>query len=149
MSTPHSMLSKMKNSGSGTEVGGVADAGGLQVGLAALGDRTRVAVIALAVGRFDHVAGDDQRRLVEEGVDVGGGGVGHQQHVGGLDALPAGDRGAVERMAVFELVHAEGGDRHANVLFLAARIGEAEVHELDFLVLDQLEYVLGGHELLS
>jgi hypothetical protein len=58
------------------EVGGVADAGGLQVGLGALGDRTRVAVVALAVGRLDHVAGDDQRGLVEERVDEGGSGSG-------------------------------------------------------------------------
>jgi hypothetical protein len=39
------------------EVGGVADAGGLQVGLGALGDGARVAIIGLAVGRLDHVAG--------------------------------------------------------------------------------------------
>jgi hypothetical protein len=147
----HAPLDAVENEelGFGTEVGRVADAGGLQVGLGALGDRTRVAVIALAVGRLDHVAGQDQGGFVEEGVDVGGGSVGHQLHVGGLDAFPAGDRGTVEGVAVFELVHAEGGNRHADVLFLAAGIGEAEVDELDFLLFHHLDNFLGGHELLS
>jgi hypothetical protein len=35
------------------------------------------------------------------------------------------------------------------VLFLAAGIGETEVDEFDFLLFDHLEYVLGGHGLLS
>ena len=67
----------------------------------------------------------------------------HQQHVGGLDALPAGDRGAVERVALLELVLVEVLHRHGDVLLLAARVGEAEVDELDLLVLDELQYVIG------
>jgi hypothetical protein len=90
-------------------------------------------------------SGQHQRGFVHEGVDVGGVGVRHQLHVGGLDALPAGDRGTVEGVAVFELFHAEVGDRHANVLFLAAGVGEAEVDKTDFLLFDHLDYVLGGH----
>jgi hypothetical protein len=39
----------------------------------------------------------------------------------------------------------EGGNRHADVLFLAAGVGEAEVNETDFLFFDHLDYVLGGH----
>jgi hypothetical protein len=89
------------------EVGGVAQAGGLQVGLGALGDGTRAAVVALAGVGLDDVAGQDEGGLIHEGVDVGGVRVRHQQHVGGLDALPAGDGGAVEGMAVLELVIVE------------------------------------------
>jgi hypothetical protein len=95
-----------------TEVGGVAQAGALHVGLGALGQRARIALVGLAVGRVDHVAGQDQRRLFEERVDVGGVRVGHQQHVGGFDALPAGDRRAVEGVARGELVFIEVRHRH-------------------------------------
>ena len=42
--------------GLGAEVGGVADAAALQVGLGALGERARVALVGLAVARLEHVA---------------------------------------------------------------------------------------------
>jgi hypothetical protein len=38
----------------------------------------------------------------------------------------------VESVAADELVFVEGRDRHADVLLLAAGVGEAEVDELDF-----------------
>ena len=131
------------------EEGRVADARGLQVGLGALGQRARVALVGLAVARLDDVAAQHQRRLFEEGVDVGGGRVRHQQHVGGFDALPAGDRRAVEGVAGRELVFIERGKRHGNVLLLAAGVGETEVDELDFVFLHHLHHVgdgLGCHQ---
>ena len=74
----------------------------------------------------------------------------HQQHVGRLDALPAGDRRAVERVAELELVVVELLGRHGDVLLLAARVGEAEVDELDLLVLDHFQHVgCGGHAVVS
>ena len=127
--------------GLGAEVGGVAQAGRLHVGLGALGQRARVAFVGLAVGGVDDVAGQDQRRLFEERVDVGGVGVGHQRHVRGFDALPAGDRRAVEGMAVVELVLVEGRQRHRDVLLLAAGVGKPEVNELDLVVLHHLHHV--------
>ncbi len=130
--------------GLGTEVRGVAHAGRLEVGLGALGERARVALVALAVGRLDDVAGDVERGLVGERIDVGGAGIGHQQHVGRLDALPAGDRRAVERVAGVELVHRELLGRHRNVLLLAAGVREPKVDELDLLFLEHLEDVGGG-----
>ena len=108
-----------------TEVGGVADAGGLQISLGALGDGARVAVIAFAVGWLDHVAGHHDGGFVEERVDVDGIGIRHQQHVGSLNAFPAGDGGTVESMAFFKLVGIEVGNRHAHVLFLTTGVGEA------------------------
>ena len=98
------MLSKTKKLGLGTEVGGVAQAGALHVGLGALGQRTRVALVGLAVGRVDHVAGQDQRGFFEKRVDVGRVRVRHELHVRRFDALPTGDRGTVERMARAELL---------------------------------------------
>jgi len=128
------------------EIGGVADAGGLQVGLGAARERARVARVALAVGRFDHVAGDDQRGLLAKRVHVRGGRVGHQQHVRGLDALPAGDRRTVEGVARRDLVLVEHLRRHRDVLLLAAGVGEAKIDELHFVVGNQLHHVFdGGH----
>jgi hypothetical protein len=83
------------------------------------------------------------------GVDVRRGGVRHQQHVGGLDALPACDRRAVERMPALELVIRELLARHGDVLLLAAGIGEAKVDELDVLLLEHLEDVGGAGHAIS
>jgi len=137
--------------GLGPEVGGVADAAGLQVGLGALGERARVAIVGLAVPGLEHVAAQDQRRFLEERVDVGRVGIGHQQHVRRLDALPAGDRRSVEGVARGELVLLEGGHGDGDVLFLAAGVGEAEVDELDFVLLHHLHHVGDGlaHSLFS
>ena len=49
-----------------------------------------------------------------------------------------------------ELVVVELLRRHRDVLLLAAGVGEAEVDELDLLVLDHFQYVGGsGHALVS
>ncbi|MNC88925.1 hypothetical protein D3C83_47990 [compost metagenome] len=48
-------------------------------------------------------------------------------------------------MAFLELVLGEVLDRHLDVLFLAAGVGEAEVDELDFLVLRHLQDVISRH----
>ena len=53
-------------------------------------------------------------------------------------------------MARLELVGVERLDGHGDVLLLAARVGEAEVDELDFLVLDHFQHVgCGGHAKVS
>ena len=135
--------SKTKNSASGPTIDGVADAGGLQVGLGLLGDAARVAVVGFAGDRIENVAEDDHGRLGEERVHVDRVRVGHQHHVGLVDGLPAGDRRAVEHDAVGEHVLVDLGDVHGDVLQLALRVGEAQVDELDVVVLDLLQDVFG------
>src|SRR5205814_10362425 len=49
--------------GLGAEIRGIAEAGGFEICLGALGKRARVAVVALAVGRLDDIAGNVERRL--------------------------------------------------------------------------------------
>jgi hypothetical protein len=126
-----------------TEVGDVTDAGRLEVGLGAFRERTRVAVIALARRRFDHVAGDDQRVLFAERIHAGRVRIGQQQHVGRFDALPAADRRTVEGVAVFELFFVEHLGRHRDVLLLALCVRETEVNEEHFVVRHHFHYVLG------
>ena len=82
----------------------VADAHALTMAFGLLGDAARIAVVGLAGGRLEHVADERQRRLGEERIDAGGRRVRHQVHVGFVDRLPAGDRGAVEHLAFGERV---------------------------------------------
>jgi hypothetical protein len=76
---------------------------------------------------------------------VGRFGVGHQDHVGLVDGLPAGDRRTVEHHAVGEHVFVDHGGLHRDMLHLAARIGEAQVDEFDLVVLDVLQNVICTH----
>jgi len=127
------------------EVGGVGDAGGLQVGLAALGDRARVAAVGLQGAGLQHVAMQHQLGVRAERVEVGGVRVGHQDHVRLVDALPAGDRGAVEHLAVLEGRLVDRVRRERDVVVLAEHVGKAEVDELDLVFNDLVEHFLGGH----
>ncbi len=128
-----------------TEVGGVGDAGGFQIRLGAAGQRARVAFVTLHGVGLDDVAGQNQGWFFEERVDEGGDRIGHQDHVRFLNALPAGDGRAVEHLAVLEHILVYGANGHGDVLLLAAGIGEAIVHELDALFLDQLHHIGSIH----
>src|SRR5690606_26649869 len=54
-----------------------------------------------------------------------------------VDALPAGDGGAVEHLAVLEQRGFDDAHREGDVVLHAAHVGEAQVHELDGVVLDE------------
>jgi hypothetical protein len=76
-----------------------------------------------------------------------GGRVGHRQHVGLLDRVEAGDRGAVEAHPAFEgVVELAGVDRKA--LQLAEDVGEPEADEADVVFLDERDDVSGAAGLL-
>jgi hypothetical protein len=47
-------------------------------------------------------------------------------------------------VAGFEFVFVEVRDGNGHVLFLAAGIGKAQINELDFVVLQHLNYICGG-----
>ena len=66
-----------KELGFRTKKGGVAHSRGLEVRLGTFGNRARVAVVGLAVARFDHVATQKKGRLFKKWIDVGGVRVGH------------------------------------------------------------------------
>ena len=64
-----------------------------------------------------------------------------------FDALPAGDRGAVEGVSFLERVFADRARMRGHVLHLALGVGEAEIDELDVLVLDHLQDIASAlHE---
>ena len=128
--------------GLGAEIDGVADAHGFDHALGFLGDAARIAIVRLAGGRLEHVADQDQRGFGEERIDAGRGRVRHQAHVGFVDRLPAGDRGAVEHHAFGKGFFLDLADVESDVLPLAARIGEAEIGVFYVAVLDHFHDIL-------
>ncbi len=74
-----------------SEISGISNTRGFEIGLAALGNRARIAVISLAIGRLNHVAGDIENRLIRKWVHAHGVRVGQQHHVGGFNAFPSGN----------------------------------------------------------
>ncbi len=123
----------------------IGNAGRFQIGLGALRRRTRVTLVALHRGRLDDVAANVQGGFFHERIDDRRARIRHQDHVGLVDALPTGDRRAVEHLAVFENAGIELVLRHRYVLLFAARVGEPEVDELDAFFLDELQNIGGRH----
>ena len=129
----------------GAEQAGVGDPGGLEVGLGALRERARVAVVALHRRRLDDIAAQQQRRLLEERIDHRRRRIRHQDHVGLVDALPTGDGRAVEHLAVDEEVLVDHAGRDGDVLLLAARVREAQVAVRNLFLFDQLYDISRRH----
>ena len=124
---------------------GVTDAGAFQELFGALGDGARIAVVALHGARLDDVADQDQGRLFGERIQHGGFVDRHQDHVGGFDAFPAMDGGAVEHLAVLEEVFILGiTSRNGDVVLLAFGIGEAQINPLHIVIFDQLKRLRHG-----
>ena len=138
--------------GFGAEIGGVANARRIDIGLGGLGDGARAAGVILVGHRLQHIADQDQRGLGKEGVNDRGFEIRLEQHVGLVDRLPAGDRRTVEHGADVEEVIINQQQVKGDMLPLALGIGEANVNILDVLLLDQLVNVgcgrrfLVGHE---
>jgi hypothetical protein len=83
--------------------------------------------------------------LSKERIQHRGGGIGHQNHVGLVDALPSGDRRAVEHLAVDEEVLVDHAGRDGDVLFLAPRVRKAQVAVGRVFLLDEFDDFSGGH----
>ena len=132
--------------GLGSEIDGVTDPHRFDHGLGALGDAARIARIGLAGRRLEYVAHQNQRRFREERIDRRRRRIRHQAHVGFVDGLPAGDRGAVEHLPFGERVFLDQAHVKGDMLPFAARIGEAEIDEFHVAVLDHFHDVLRrGH----
>ena len=106
-------LSKMKNSASGPNTAVSARPVLARYFSPRLGDAARVAAVGLLGAGLGDGAGQREGRHGAERIDEGGGRVGHGQHVGGLDGLPAADRGAVEAEAFLEDLLGQLADRHS------------------------------------
>ncbi len=125
----------------GGEESRVGDAGRREVLLGLLGDLARVLGVDLAVARVVDVEEHDERLRLAERVEVGGGDIRDELHVGLVDVREAADRRTVEQLTDREelLVDCRGGD--VEVLLHTRQIRETDVEELDVLVLDVLEHL--------
>jgi hypothetical protein len=95
---------------------------------------------------LEDVAEQGQRGLLKERIDVRAGHVGAHDHVALVDGLPARNRGAVEHRAFLEIALFEHVDVERDVLHFSAKVVEAKINELNFLILDELHHVAGsGH----
>ena len=132
----------------GAEIGGVADTGRFQIGFGAACDRTRVAVIALAVGRIDDIASKDNGGIVVERIDESCSRIGTQLHIGSLNTFPTANGRTVKRLTVFEpffgIVEDDAG-RYGKVVLLAFGIGKAQIYEAGFAFFNQFYSVFDGH----
>ncbi len=116
--------------GFGAPVGGVGDAGALQVVLRLAGDVAGIAAVGLAGHRVLHEAVEQQRLVGQERVLERCLGIGHQDHVRLLDLLEAADRRAVEADTVLEHGLVQLVSRDGEVLHLPGQVAEAQVDEL-------------------
>ena len=125
----------------------VGDPGTLEVIFRLLRDVAGVARVGLARDRVLHEAVDHQGRMLAEGIHDRGLGVGHQKHVRLLDLLEPADRGPVESVAFGESLLGQLIDRYREMLREPRQVCEAEVDDLNFVVLREFQYVLGrfGH----
>ena len=128
----------------GCEECGVRNTGGLQVSFSALSNAAGVTVVGLTGAGVHDGADDDQGLLNAEGVNVCGLNVGDQLHIGLCDALEAANGGAIKKLAVDEeiVINCLGGQ--VEVLLHAGHIGETDIDEDYFFVLDKVENFLGA-----
>src|SRR5690606_9838509 len=126
----------------GSEQGGIADAGGKQIVLGPLGNRARVTVVALHGGGLDNVAANDNGGFFGEGVDDGAAVVGHEDHVGLADALPAGHGRAIKHFAVFKKAVINDARGHGDMLLFPSGVGETQIHPLGFVFVNESQSVL-------
>ena len=71
-------------------------------------------------------------------------GIGNQQHVALVDRRPAADAGAVHAEAFFERRLAQLVDGIGNVVLQSRQVGEAEIEQLGFVLLRELQDGFGS-----
>ena len=111
-----------------TENRGIGDAGALQIFLGALSQAARVAGVGFLGAGFGDGAGEGESGNFAEGIDESGVGIGHGEHVRGLDAFPAADGGAVKAESFGKDFFGEFADGTGEMLPGAEGIDELDVH---------------------
>src|SRR5262249_31004507 len=113
------------------EIGSIADAGTLQVGLGLLSNVASVAAIGLAGDGVPDVADQDQRCRRGERVEERRGRVRDDQHVAFLDLLKSAYRGTVEADALLESISIDRAWRDGEMLPNAGQVGKAQIDHFD------------------
>ena len=87
----------------------------------------------------------DQGRIGEKRIHQRGIRVRQQDHVRLVDSFPAGDRRAIEHLAVLERRFINHRRRKGDVLLHSAHVRKTQIDVSDVLILDQLEDTGNGH----
>ena len=128
--------------GFGPPVRGGGDAGGLEILLGLERDEARVPGIGLQGQRVVDVAGERERRHREHRIDERGRDIGQQEHVALVDRLETADGRPIEAEPLADHGLIEGGRGNREVLPGARQVAELHVHDLDVLLLDQVQELL-------
>ena len=130
----------------GADEGRVADAGAFEIGFGLLGDVARIPGVGLTCDGVDDVAHHHEGRDFEKGVHFGGGRIGNDEHITGVDGLPAANTGAVKTETVFEAGFVQFAHGNREVLPNAGEIQETDIHNLGAFFLCKSQYVFGCHD---
>ena len=101
-------------------------------------------MVGLAGAGVHDGADDDQGLLNAEGVNVRGLNIGDQLHVGLCNALETANGRAVKKLAVDEEIVINRLSGQVEVLLHAGHVGESDINEDYFFVLDKVENFLGA-----
>jgi len=131
------------------EKGRVADPRELQIGFGLLRNVAGVSGVALLGDRIDHITDHGQGRDRHKGIHNRSRCVRNDQHVTGMNRLPATDARTVKAIPVFKVGFAQLFDGIAKMLPGTDKIQEFEIHHLGALLFGQRHYFLRGHDNLS
>ena len=124
---------------------GIGDPGALEIIDRLAGDVARIAGVVLAGDRILDVADHRQRGEGREGIDDRRVGLGDEEHVTLVDALPAAEARAVEAEAVAERILLELPDRDREMLPGTEEVGKPQINRLDLLLSAHRQHFAGLH----
>jgi len=129
----------------GADKGRIPDARELQVGFGLLGDVAGISRVFFLGHGIHHVADHGEGGNRHEGVQGRRGRIGEDQHVTGMNGLPASNARPVEPVPVLEVRFAQLRDGIAEMLPCADKVHEFEIHHLGAVLLGKGQDFFGCH----
>ena len=129
-----------KEFGLGPEIRRIGQTGRAQIHLGLAGNVAGIAVIALLGHGIDYVAGHHQRGQLCERIEHEGIRVGDEQHIALVNGRPAANGRAIHAEAFFKRGFRQLIDRIRNVMPQSRQVGEAQVKQLDPVLLHEFHY---------
>src|SRR5262245_8108277 len=128
-----------------SEVSYIADAGGFQMALGALGHGSRVEPVTFFGDRIEDAGDQAKRRRFHKRIDPVTRGVWDQQHVRLVYRRPAAQAGTVKPDAAFKHIGAKLFDWYREVMPLAEQVCEPYINKLDRILSRELQCRFCAH----
>src|SRR5207248_3217155 len=119
-------------------------AGAFQISFCFFGEAARIAIVGFARNRIDDGANQRERWFGVKNIDPSCGWIRDDEHIGSVDHLPTANTRAIETEAVSKNIFVIFGECGGEMLPGAGEIGELEIHEFYFAVLDHFGNVGRG-----